>query len=313
MMTENQFPGSDGKSTIRWYRTPMECPPSAVLQIVHGMSEYYLRYEGFAAYLADQGIFVAGHDQAGHGNSADPQAYGYFGVENGWRYLVEDVHRLRRIIRDEYKDIPYFILGHSMGSFVLREYLTCHGEGLSGAVITGTSGSNPMNRPGILLVRLLRKLYGDMHRSSFVHTMAFGGNNRKIGSPANLYAWLSSDQNVSDSYVRDPRCGFVFTLAGFQDLFTLLDRVSRKDWAGKVPQELPVLLASGLMDPVGNYGKGPAEVYERLKRSGHGQVALRLYEDMRHEILNEKGQKTVYSDIIDFIKDVSETDGSSGQ
>ncbi|HCU08443.1 MAG TPA: hypothetical protein DF480_05725 [Clostridiales bacterium] len=313
MMIESSFPGTDGKSIIHSYRMEMQGAPSAILQIVHGMSEYFLRYEGFADYLAGQGILVTGHDQAGHGSSAGPEDYGYFGAESGWLHLVEDVQRLREAVQAEYPGVPYFMLGHSMGSFIVREYLTRYGEGLSGAVITGTAGHNPLNRPGIPLVKLLRLRYGDRHRSSFVHTMAFGGNNRKIGSPANLYEWLSSDQKVSDSYVQDPQCGFVFTLAGFQDLFTLLDRVSRKDWAGKVPAGLPVLLASGLADPVGQYGKGPAEVYERLRQTGHDQVALRLYEDMRHEILNEKGQAAVYGDIRDFIRDVIGTDGSSGE
>ena len=313
MMIESSFPGTDGKSIIHSYRMEVQGAPSAILQIVHGMSEYFLRYEGFAEYLAGQGILVTGHDQAGHGSSADPEDYGYFGAESGWLHLVEDVQRMRELVQADYPGVPYFILGHSMGSFIVREYLTRYGEGLSGAVITGTAGHNPLNRPGIPLVKLLRVRYGDRHRSSFVHTMAFGGNNRKIGSPANLYEWLSSDQTVSDSYVQDPQCGFVFTLAGFQDLFTLLDRVSRKDWAGKVPSDLPVLLASGLMDPVGKYGKGPAEVYDRLRKTGHDQVALRLYEDMRHEILNEKGQAAVYGDIRDFIRDVIGTDGSAGE
>lgn len=313
MMTESTFTGSDGKSRIRSYRRDPAGKPIAILQIVHGMSEYFLRYEGFADYLAESGILVAGQDLAGHGSSAAPEDYGYFGHANGWLNLVEDVHLLRKTVQAEYPDTPYFILGHSMGSFIVREYLTRHGEGLSGAVITGTSGRNRLNGLGILLVRLLRKIYGDRHRSHFVHTMAFGGNNRRIGSPANLYAWLSSDPKVSDSYVRDPQCGFVFTLAGFQDLFTLLARVSRKDWATEVPEELPLFLASGLMDPVGAYGKGPAQVYEELRKTGDRDLALRLYEDMRHEILNEKGQAAVYGDIRGFILERIGENGSAGQ
>ena len=262
MMTESTFTGSDGKSRIRSYRRDPAGKPIAILQIVHGMSEYFLRYEGFADYLAESGILVAGQDLAGHGSSAAPEDYGYFGHENGWLNLVEDVHRLK----DRSGGVPghsLFILGHSMGSFIVREYLTRHGEGLSGAVITGTSGRNRLNGLGILLVRLLRKIYGDRHRSHFVHTMAFGGNNRRIGSPANLYAWLSSDPKVSDSYVRDPQCGFVFTLAGFQDLFTLLARGSRNDCATEVPEELPLFLASDAGSG-GAYG-GPAQVYEELE------------------------------------------------
>ena len=309
MIQEFTFLSSDGRSNIHAYKIEPKEEPCAILQIVHGMSEYFTRYEGFADYLSESGILVVGHDHIGHGKSAEPENYGYFGAKGGWKFWVEDTHTLRRIMQDKYPDLPYVILGHSMGSFILRAYLTKYGEGLSGAIITGTSGQNRLNGFGLAVVKALRKIFGGRYRSQLVHNLAFGANNKKIPSPKNIYEWLSSDAKISAKYAEDPMCNFIFTLAGFADLFGILAFVSRKDWAGKVPKEIPILLASGLLDPVGKYGEGPFEVYEKLKETGHDDVALLLYEDMRHEILNEKGKAAVYGDMRDFILDAAEIDG----
>lgn len=308
MIQEFMFLSSDGHSNIQGYQIAPAEEPLAILQIVHGMSEYFTRYEGFADYLAQNGILVVGHDHIGHGKSADPENYGYFGAKDGWKFWIEDVHALRRIIQEKYPQVPYVILGHSMGSFILRAYLIQYGQGLAGAIITGTSGVNRLNGFGRLTVKAMRKVFGGRYRSQLVHDLAFGSNNKKIPSPKNIYEWLSSDVKVSTKYAEDPMCNFIFTLAGFADLFSILAYVSHKDWAEKVPREFPVLLASGLMDPVGQYGKGPSEVYEKLKKTGHEDVALLLYEDMRHEILNERGRAAVYGDMRDFILDAAQVD-----
>jgi len=301
MILESTFLSADEKTNIHYYQSDRTESPKAILQIVHGMSEYFGRYEGFAEYLNENGILVIGHDHLGHGRSANPEDYGYFGPKGGWKTWIEDVHILRNKIQKEYPDVPYFILGHSMGSLILRAYLIKYSEGLAGAILTGTAGKNRLNGIGLFLVRVLRKIYGDRHRSHFVHNLAFGSNNKRVKTPKNEFEWLSTDERISNKYADDPMCNFIFTLAGFTDLFSLLAFVSTDDWAEKIPLELPVLLASGLMDPVGKYGKGPSEVCESLSEAGKSNVSLFLYEDMRHEILNEKGRAAVYGDMKDFI------------
>lgn len=302
-MKEGQIASSDGRSTLRHYRAEMEQTPRAVMQVVHGVSEYFLRYEDFAHHMAQRGVCIVGHDHLGHGKSATPDEYGYFGSRDGWRFLSDDVGVIRTLTRERYPDIPYFMLGHSMGSFILRDYIAAHGEGLQGVLLTGTSGRHPLTPLGQAMARVLRLWKGERFRSSFMQTMVFGGNNRRIGSPSNLYEWLSSDRSVSESYVDDPQCGFVLTLAGFQDLFMLLQRVSNAKWATQVPKDVPIVLLSGKDDPVGGYGKGPEEVVGRLKRAGHEAVSLRLYENMRHEVLNERNKDIVYRDVEAFIED----------
>lgn len=301
MILESTFLSADGKTNVHFYKTEVSGEPKAVLQIVHGMTEYFGRYEGFAEYLSENGILVVGHDHIGHGKSSTPEDFGYFGPKDGWKIWIEDVHILRKMIQKENPNTPYIILGHSMGSLILRAYLLQYSEGLSKVILTGTAGKNSLNGIGLLMVAVLRKIYGDRHRSFFVHRMAFGSNNKKIKMLKNGYEWLSTDERISSKYADDPMCTFIFTLAGFADLFNLLAFVSRDDWAGKVPSDLPVLLASGLMDPVGKYGKGPSEVFENLTMADNTNVSLFLYEDMRHEILNERGRAAVYGDMRNFI------------
>lgn len=309
MIVESTFLSADGQTDIHYYKSTVLGEPKAILQIVHGMTEYFGRYEGFSEYLNEHGILVIGHDNTGHGKSAQPEDYGYFGPMDGWKFWIEDVHILRNIIQKEYPSTPYIILGHSMGSLILRAYLLKYSEGLSGVILTGTAGKNRLNKVGLLIVSAMRKIYGDRHRSNFVHALAFGNNNKKVPTVKNTYEWLSTDDDISNRYAKDPMCTFIFTLAGFTDLFNLLDFVSQKSWAKKVPVGIPILLASGLLDPVGDYGKGPSEVCENLTKAGHSNVSLFLYEDMRHEILNERGRIAVYSDMKTFIEEVAEIDG----
>lgn len=309
MIAESNFLSADGRTDVHFYTVEACGEPKAILQIVHGMTEYFGRYEGFAEYLSENGILVIGHDHIGHGKSANPEDYGYFGSKDGWKIWIEDVHILRNMIQKKHPGIPYFILGHSMGSLILRAYLIRYREGLAGAILTGTAGKNNLNGLGLILVAAMRKIYGDRHRSQFVHDMAFGSNNKKVKTPKNKYEWLSTDEVISNKYADDPMCTFIFTLAGFTDLFNLLAFVSQDDWAGKIPCDIPVLLASGLMDPVGKYGKGPSEVCENLTKAGNTNVSLFLYEDMRHEILNERGRAAVYGDMLNCILGEVKADG----
>ena len=144
MITESTFLSRDGKTDIHFYKTDSREKPKAILQIVHGMTEYFGRYEGFAEYLSENGILVVGHDHIGHGKSAVPDDYGYFGPKDGWKIWIEDVHSLREMIQKEYPGVPYVILGHSMGSLILRSYLIKYSKGLSGAILTGTAGTTVM-------------------------------------------------------------------------------------------------------------------------------------------------------------------------
>lgn len=270
------------------------------ISIVHGMAEHSDRYKEIAEYLASDGWAVFMHDHAGHGKSVKTnEDLGYFGDEDGYEKITDDVLKVTEIIRKAFPDKPLIIWGHSMGSFVTRNFIAKYPDASDAAVICGTSGANPAAGMGIMIAKLIALLLGNRHRSGLLDTMAFGTYNKKFNGSTG-FEWLSVNEENVSTYVEDRLCGYKFTCFGFKDLFSVLAAVSTKEWYNAVPSSMPLFLIAGDMDPVGNYGKGVKEVYEKLKKSGHTNVSMKLYKGLRHEIHNEAARQTVLDDILTF-------------
>lgn len=270
----------------------------AVFQIAHGMAEHGERYEEFAKYLCEKGFAVLVDDHVGHGKSIkSDENLGYFGESMGWDAFIEDERALTEMIKAEIPDVPVVFFGHSMGSFIAREYIRRYGndERIKAAIFCGTSGKNPAAGIAVHLAGAIAKAKGSKYRSEFINKIAFGPYNKKCEGRT-PFDWLSNDTAHVDKYIADKYCGFLFTAAGYKDLFTVLSKVSGKDWYSEVCN-LPILLTSGEDDPVGSYGAGIKQVYNDLKAAGKTDVTLKLYHGMRHEILNEVDRARVYEDI----------------
>lgn len=274
--------------------------PKAVLEIAHGMAEHSARYDAFATFMAERGYTVYMNDHAGHGRSA--QINGHFADENGWENVVGDLNALMDQAAENHPGLPLFLMGHSMGSFLSRSFLSRYGQRLSGCILCGTMGQNPGVKPGKALASLQCKVRGPRSRGKLIDRLAFGSYNKRIENPVNEFAWLSRDEKNCKAYAADKMCGFEFTAAGYRDLFTGLEEVSSPQWAAAVPKDLPIYLVAGTDDPVGNYGAGPKQVADMLKTAGVKNVDLKLYPGMRHELLNELGKEQVYSDILDWLE-----------
>ena len=303
--TQNIFQSANGSSKVSYYiLMPEGVPTRGVVQIVHGMCEYFSRYTVFAKYLCQLGYVVCGHDQIGHGASASKQSeLGYFAPRDGWKYLIEDVGKLREIMQKRYPELPYFLFGHSMGSMIARLYLAEHGEGLAGAVICGTVGPNPAARMGIQMANSTIGSRGMHYRSAMLHSMAFSGYNKRFKDENNEHAWLTRDHAIVDMYQADEKCNFIFTAVGFRDLFNLVYRCNRRACYRATPHTLPVLLIAGDQDPVGNYGKGVRRVAAMYKANGQKDLDLIFYKDCRHEILNEINKLDVFADISRWLEE----------
>jgi len=274
-----------------------------VIQIAHGMAERISRYFDFAQFLVEQGFVVVGNDHLGHGRTkADNEGYGFFGPFQGRNLLVADMYQLTELTRELYPDAPYFVLGHSMGSFLLREYLTLHGDELAGAIIMGTGNPSATTLSlGLGLSRFIGALRGDRYRSPMIANMVDGTYNRKIADARTPFDWLTKVSSVVDAYNKDESTGFRFTMNGFEHFFiNIIYAVSDKAFA-RTPKDLPILVVSGEQDPVGAYGKQVVEVVEKYKAAGVEDVTLILYPDDRHEILNETDRLTVYHDILNWL------------
>lgn len=307
------FLSRDGKTKIHAVKWIPEGKPVCILQIVHGMAEYIERYERLASVLTRQGILVTGEDHLGHGKSVGENGiYGYFCAHDPATVVVRDVHRLKKMVQEQYPGVPYLLLGHSMGSFILRNYLSRYGSGIDGAIVMGT-GMQPkaVLNAAKAVTKLQKAFLGDAHVSRLLDKMAFGSYQKKITDGVGSMDWLSRDKKEVQKYLDDPRCGFVFTVNGFETLFELIGRLHDPESINKIPKELPVLFVAGQEDPVGSYGKAVLEVAESFQNSGMTQVECKLYPGMRHELVNEIGREEVDADLLKWILNTAQVAGQS--
>lgn len=295
------FPSHTGNTDI-FVQTiePADTEIKGIIQIVHGMAEHTDRYLEVANYFADNGYAVIMHDHAGHGRSVkSSDDLGWFCENDGYKRLVEDVKSVSELAKKLWQGKKLIIWGHSMGSFITRNYLATFAGNVDGAVICGTAGKNPAAGMGIAIANLISKTKGSKYKSKFIDNLAFGTYNKKFNGSTG-FEWLSVNEENVKKYVADPLCGFMFSASAFRDLFSLLKSVSGDKWFEDVPKSLKIRLIAGTDDPVGNYGKGVREVYDRLVGSGHDSVSLRLFDGLRHEIHNEEERTDVYNDILEF-------------
>ena len=303
---EYRFPSADGKNTIyAEIYTPKHAAPKGIVQLAHGMIDYTGRYTALASFLCEHGFIFAGNHHLGHGKSVGTgEDFGFFAERDGYKYVLEDINSMNKYLHKTHPDLPVILLGHSMGSFISRLYVAEHPTAVSGLIIHGTGGPNPLVGVGKLLSKLITSFYGARHRSELINNMAFGSYNKRYQKEEGHNAWLTRDlAKVAD---RDTNefTSFKFTVSGYTDLFTFLACSNSKAWFKSYPKKMPTLVMSGDMDPVGDYGKGPAYVYKQLMINGASNVTLKMYEGARHELFNETNADEVFHDILAWIEGV---------
>lgn len=306
MVTKEEFTydSRDNKSkihAIRWI--PQKGEIIGIVQIVHGMVEHIDRYDDFANYLAERGIVVVGNDHLGHGASVDQESdRGYFCEKDAETVLVRDVHRLKKLTQKAFPGKPYIILGHSMGSFITRKYIIEYGKGIDGAIIMGTGSKTPqILQMGIFMTKVISKFHGKRYRSKAVNNKAFGSFNHRFRPARTEHDWLTKDERQVDLYEADKRNDFIFTLNGYETLFKIFLYIQKEENFTQARKDLPIFFVSGADDPVGEFGKGVRKAYELLEKMGYSHLDIKLYENDRHEILNETDKELVYKDLENWI------------
>jgi alpha-beta hydrolase superfamily lysophospholipase len=277
----------------------------ATLQIIHGMAEHGGRYARLAQALSEVGYAVYAQDLPGHGRTARaPDELGHFADRHGWIYALTQINQLRQHIEHEQPRLPLFLLGHSMGSFLLQDYLVEHGRGLAGAVFSASSSDlGPLRVIGLSLLRLESLWYGARHRSALAEALSFKDFNRRFKPARTGFDWLSRDAAEVDKYVKDPRCGFRCSAGLWVDLLAAAGHHAEPQRLAAIPKTLPVLLINGSADAATQGAKGPRAL-ERLYRKAKLQdVSLRIYDDARHELLNETCRDEVTQDLIRWLQE----------
>lgn len=297
------YPSADGKTAVHAVRWEPDGQPDAVLQFVHGMYEHTGRYERFARFLAESGFLVVACDLLGHGDSlTGPEKRGYFGHPDGNGFLLTDIHSLRESTAKALPGVPYFLLGFSMGSYLVRQYIALHGEGLSGAIVMGTG-----SQPGIAVVfgklfcRMKALLHGWEFRSVTAAKMTFFGYNRRIKPVRTRSDWITRDRDRIDEYLADEKSDFIFTVNGLYQMFRSVAMSQKKSYVRRTPLSLPILLVSGANDPVGAYGKGVKKAFRLYRKLGYAGAEMKLYPDDRHDVLNELDRETVFADLLSWM------------
>lgn len=298
------FLSADGEHQIHAVLWPAEGETKAVVQIVHGISEYVERYAGFAAYLNRRGYAVAGHDHLGHGKTArGKEEYGCFPDTDGWFTVNRDVHQLREIVGQKYPGLPYFLLGHSMGSFQARTYLIDYPGTVDGCILSGTGQeAAPMVALGKAVAGALCRRKGPQYTSGLVTALSLEAYNKKFKPNRTTADWICRDVQLVDRYVADPLCSFVPTVGMFRCMMEGLQYIGSGKNLQKMDKSTPVAFFAGDADPVGNMGKGVKKVFGLFEKAGCRDLALKLYPGARHEILNETNKEEVYADMLHWLE-----------
>lgn len=283
---------------------PEAAPVKATLQIVHGMQEHSGRYAEIAEYFANRGFAVLTYDHLGHGKSVkDKKDIGFFQLDQPDEKLISDAEMMSDYLIKQYANVPHFILGHSMGSFVTRCLLQKIGNQFAGAIIVGTGGT----LTGINLIKGYLSLANKIapRHLTYLNTLFTIVNNKSFKKDKDFSdtSWLSLNPVNRKAFSEDELCGIPFTNNAFYTLFTIYKRATARNWAASIPKSLPFLFVSGENDPIGNFSKGVTETVDNLKHDGFKNVNVKIYPNMRHEILNEEIKEDVFNDIYNWISE----------
>ena len=302
-ISEFSFLSSDGKSSIyAKIHEPNEGEIRGVVQLAHGMVDHVERYGELVAYLTGEGYVFAGNDHLGHGKTAKcKDDFGFFASKDGYKYVVDDLYTMNQELHKRYPGKPVILLGHSMGSFLSRLYAVKYPTSIDGIIIHGTGGKNPALPFGKIVVAVLRAIKGERYRSALVKKLSFMGYNSRFDKSEGDDAWLTRAGELVADRNGDDRTNFIFTLAGYNDLFTMLGECNSSHWYSEYPKSLPTLLMAGAEDPVGNYGEGVREVYDGLSKEGVVALDIALYEGARHELFNETNRAEIFRDMCDWL------------
>jgi alpha-beta hydrolase superfamily lysophospholipase len=274
--------------------------PKGIVQIAHGMCEHALRYNHFAEILNNNGYIVYANDHRGHGKSVNSlDELGHLSNDDGFNKMILDLYEINSYIKKR-NELPIILFGHSMGSFLAQNYIKEYSKSIKGVILCGTNGSpSALIDIGILFTKVLISIKGKRHKSKFINKLAFGTFNNSFSPTITEFDWLSSDLNEVSAYINDPYCGYIFSTQSFKDLFEGIKSLNQN--LNSIAKNLPIYIISGSKDPVNNFGKGIYQLISKYNEQGLENIHFNIYENCRHEILNDVLRDKVISDVIVWI------------
>lgn len=290
------------ETTLYCFKTKQE--PIASILILHGMAEHYKRYDVFVTYLLDKGFDVYQYNHRGHGTDINTKDLGYVSAKNGHKLMIGDGITVLNFIKKNARCRRLFLFGHSMGSLISRCIIQAY-EDLDGVILCGTTYPSKIKLlPGILLTDIIKIFHGPKHLSTFIDHLIFGSSHYNSLRKRTAFDWLTRNNSIVGAYIHDPYCGFICSVSFYQDLLKLTLQASTTSRIKKTTKKLPLLLIAGKEDPVGSMGKEVANLYDHFKHWKFEDVTMKLYDDCRHELLQELNANDIMNDISLWIKNV---------
>jgi alpha-beta hydrolase superfamily lysophospholipase len=284
----------------QYWAAPSE--PYAVVQVVHGAAEHSARYDRFAQFLNSHGYAVYATDHRGHGRTrVRSNELGDAGPDS-WNHFVKDEMQLSAVIRDEHPSADLVLFGHSLGSFMAQDYITRQPELIDGLVLSGTAYRPPPPQD------LLDALDAAAEQAPLADSEIWAGIFTDFNKPFSDepgFQWLSRDQTEVQKYVDDPLSGFAFSNELVRDYFQGMADLRNPAREQEIPQDLPVLVIQGALDPVGGNLEATRVLLERFKELGLTRVDHEFYDDARHELLNETNREQVQKDVLAWLDDLT--------
>ncbi len=295
------------KNKIHIYQYEPVGEIKGIVQIVHGASEHFARYGIFSEFLTKQGYLVLGCDIIGHGLSTDNYDYVHFADKNGDLLAYESVLLVKEYIEKNYPKQDYFLIGHSMGSFIARKLVIDFPDFYKKVVISGTAHPDKLLvNVGMLLTRIIKLFKGPKYVSQLIQNMGIDANHKKLRKDGIISGineeWLTRDELIQQYYQKSNMCGQPFTVSANLDMFKWLKFVNQSKTLKSGNYKLPHFFVSGGHDPLSNYGKEIETLVSKMKNFGYEDITMKIYPEARHEVLNEINKDEVFNDILKFLK-----------
>lgn len=282
----------DGHRISLLYWAPEQT--SAVLVIAHGMAEHAARYHSLALWLNKRDIAVYAIQHRGHGPHCTPDQQGHYADKQGWQAVIDDLHQVVMLAREEHPNLPVSLFGHSMGSFISQGYAQAYGNDIDNLLLCATNRIDRVKLGAALgLAKSIGKLRGKRHRSKMIDALSFGTFNKAFAPNRTSHDWLTRDQAHVDRYLKDPLCGFSCTVGLWADFLGGMLSLRPEQWR----RDLPVHLMAGDKDPVGEMGKGFSRHVNNLRKAGVTVASERQFKGARHELVNETVANEVWQHI----------------
>ena len=288
--------------------------PKGIVQIFHGMVEHIDRYEDFAHYLNSKGYVVAGDDHRGHGRTAGVDFLGKVPFGHTYFDTIDDEKVITSYLKERYGDLPLFVFAHSYGSFLGQGYIQQNSQNIDGCILSGSanmSGISP--KIGRFVANIQHKMHGKDMTAEFIKNMTFGAYEKPFKKEKRQNAWLNRDASACEKYNADKYCNYTMSVGFYKNFFDGLCRIYEAERLAGIDKKLPIFIVSGDKDPVGKMGKLVSKLYDMYTQLGIEDVKIKLYEDARHEIINELNKDEVYADVAGWLDNLVEKAKSKGE